>query len=263
MVDAISAEKFPALMAALRATYGSPIQLHRLSRLQAPAATSFVSSAAVEGVPSIKRRLTSKTSLASARSTALAATVAATVAKKPRCDDSAAALKTTSAGADPNRLRVATINVDGCGALSYKGTPPSTRMKKLVEKILPLQVDAICFQEVTDELFEALRAQLPSWGTFRKKSGRGHYYVATFTKKKAGQGDITCKCISFEGISTQGRHVLVVRYGPLLLMNIHAESGMCKQDRANRKAQLERLAGLPEGEETTYSIASCISLVGW
>ena len=75
-------------------------------------------------------------------------------------------------GPHSEQYRVVTINVDGCGSKPYKEIP-ATRMKKLVQKLLPLEPDAICVQEVTDELFEALRVLLPSWCTFRKKTHRG------------------------------------------------------------------------------------------
>ena len=69
----------------------------------------------------------------------------------------------------------------------------------MVQIILPLDPDAILFQEVTDELFEALRGELPAWGTFRKESGREDYYVVTFTKEKARKGCIEGKSVSFQG----------------------------------------------------------------
>ena len=153
-------------------------------------------------------------------------------------------------------FRVATINVDGCGALPYRNTTPASRMKQLVQIILPLNPDAILFQEVTDELFEELRKQLPAWGTFRKESGREHYYVVTFTKEKARKGCIEGKCVSFQGYTEQGRHMLVVRYGPLTLMNVHAESGGFKSDAKNRRAQLEQMAAFPH--EAAEEDSTCI-----
>ena len=153
-------------------------------------------------------------------------------------------------------FRVATINVDGCGALPYRNTTPASRMKQLVQIILPLDPDAILFQEVTDELFEALRGLLPAWGTFRKESGRELYYVVTFTKEKARKGCIEGKSVSFQGYTEQGRHMLVVRYGQLTLMNVHAESGGSSSAGKNRRAQLEQMAAFPH--EAAEEDSTCI-----
>jgi len=185
----------------------------------APAFCPHGSCALVLGAPSCASALTTKTLVGLATKAPVAASSGCQVAALP--------LRKPTNQKRPRhysqQYRVVTINVDGCGSLTYKDTP-AHRMKKLVQKLLPLEPDAICFQEVTDVLFESLRSLLSSWCTFRKEKSRGEYYLATFSKEKASSGHMTCKPVSFYGCTEQGRHMLVVRHGALTLINVHAES---------------------------------------
>ena len=51
-------------------------------------------------------------------------------------------------------IRVATLNVDGCG--TYKSSP-SVQMGLMLDALTPLDLDAICFQEVVDEMNAVIR----------------------------------------------------------------------------------------------------------
>ena len=90
-------------------------------------------------------------------------------------------------------IRVATLNVDGCG--TYKSSP-SVRMGLMLDALTSLDLDAICFQEVVDEMNAVIcqRLRLHGWKVYRKKDRQEDYYLVTAVKAISSNQDD--KCIS-------------------------------------------------------------------
>ena len=72
-------------------------------------------------------------------------------------------------------LRIASVNVDGCCGSSYMDVAPR-RMDLILDAVLALDLDAICFQEVTDEMNAVIHQRLrvkKGWKVYRKKKSPG------------------------------------------------------------------------------------------
>ena len=140
-------------------------------------------------------------------------------------------------------LRVATLNVDGCGA--YKSSPP-VRMGLMLDALTSLDLDAICFQEVVDEMNAVIcqRLRLHGWKVCRKKDRQEDYYLVTAVKTISSNQDDKCISEVLPG-SNNGRRLLIVRRGPWTIVNVHAKSGGRKREVQVRARQLEFMSQIP------------------
>lgn len=116
---------------------------------------------------------------------------------------------------------VITVNVDGLGAYSIL---PGTRMQLILMQLLPQDPLVMMFQEVTQEMYHAMKKCLPNWRVYRKREHDFTYFNATAVRTKAEDARDRTTCTLLPN-SQQGRHVLTVRRGMYSFSNIHAESG--------------------------------------
>ena len=173
----------------------------------------------------------------------------------------------------PHTLRIASLNVDGCGT-QYKCSD-TMRMNLMLEKLASVNLDVICFQEVTAEMYAAIRKRLSEWHVYRKRNTSESYFLATAVRMPPGGAEDKCMSKDLPD-SDNGRHLLIVRRGHWTIVNVHAESGTRrrKQIRA-RQCQLKYMSELPHslGVSQTYALVgdfnlrdgedACLHSAGW
>lgn len=139
-----------------------------------------------------------------------------------------------------SHLKLITINVDGLG--SYQ-TSAAERMQRIVKKILLSEPQIILFQEVTSDMYSAIRQYLPpGWRVWKKRDTTEDYFVATAVQETlATQPGSKISSFSFPS-STNGRHMLSVYFGAWAIANVHLESGGHARERDARAAQLQHLS---------------------
>ena len=77
----------------------------------------------------------------------------------------------------PHTLRIASLNVDGCGT-QYQCSD-TMRMDLMLKVLAPVNLDVICFQEVTAEMYAVIRKRLHNWHVHRKRDPSETYFLAT------------------------------------------------------------------------------------
>ena len=135
------------------------------------------------------------------------------------------------------------MNVAGvCDALG----PAATRMEDILTKLLADEKpDVLCFQEITDEMYEVLRKRtsaegdMREWSLHKRRCTETDYYVVIATKYvKQGGERTTSRLLE----SNQGRHALTLTRQGMHIITVHAESGGNAADRDCRASQLQYLA---------------------
>ncbi len=140
-------------------------------------------------------------------------------------------------------LRLASLNVDG---LNEYASSPASRMERILGQLLPLELDALLFQEVTEEMHAVVRRRLPGWRVYHKRVVDADYFNVTACR--SSPGDVTrdrTTTYEYPG-SEQGRHLIIVRRAGWTLVNVHAESGGDAGARARREHQLRHTSRMPD-----------------
>ncbi len=90
------------------------------------------------------------------------------------------------------------------------------------------------------EMHAVLRHRLEGWQIHRRHNGAADYFLVTAVRVP---GLATDKCTSFAfPRSRGGRHLLTVRRGPWVFVNVHAESGGKSFERDERACQLDHMS---------------------
>ena len=131
-----------------------------------------------------------------------------------------------------NALRVASLNVDGCG--TYRNASAAERMEEMLNAVHHLELDVLLLQEVTQEMYVAAKSRLRGrgWFLYRKRNATEDYFVVTALRVAADK----CTSTDFRGMTQNGRHALNVRRGKWVIVNVHAESG----NKATQRIQSQR-----------------------
>ena len=90
-------------------------------------------------------------------------------------------------------------------------------MDLILDAVRALDRDAVCFQEVTNEMHAVIHQRLrvqKDWKVYRKKSHPEDYSLATAVRTPAANEDDKCISGALSG-SNNDRHLLLVRRGAL------------------------------------------------
>ena len=164
-----------------------------------------------------------------------------------------------------------TVNVDGLGEY---GRSPAQRMAAILDHLLQASPDVMHFQEVVDEMHDVIRrtCSVMGWRVYRRGDRDMPYFLVTAVRTPGG-GEDRCASFAFPR-SSSGRHVLVVRRGDWVFVNVHLESGGQVVERDERAAQFLHVSRLHESEAfRCYVLAGdfnarggedhCLFLEGW
>ena len=135
------------------------------------------------------------------------------------------------------RASIVTVNVDGLGEYRVHG---ARRTVAIIDAIVLLAPDVILLQEVTVDMYEAVKTTLSGWHLYRWREAE-HYFLVTAVKAPAGDRDATTVA-DFRSDTRQARHLLIVRRGLWTFVNVHAESGSGARERDARALQFQRLS---------------------
>ena len=158
------------------------------------------------------------------------------------------------AGTFSSQIKIITLNVAGLNDFRFQ---PATRMEHIVQELLPLDPDVLLFQEVTAEMYAALRKNLCGWQVRRMQEAPEDYFLVSAVRAPAAA--IACSSYLFRS-SVNGRHLLTVRVGPWILVNVHADSGGRAAERDQRAAQLQHMSRLYESDRVMVN--KSVALIG-
>ena len=120
-------------------------------------------------------------------------------------------------------------------------------MEQILNELLLLSPDVIMLQEVDNEMYSVIRKRLCDWQVRRMHEAPEDHFLVTAVHAPATA--ISCSSYLFRG-SQNGRHLLTVKVGHWILVNVHAESGGSAGERDRRVEQLQHMSRLYESERT-------------
>ena len=140
------------------------------------------------------------------------------------------------------QIKLVTLNVDALNSYSAR---PSARMEQILKELLLLSPEVLMFQEVNEEMYSVIRKMLCHWQVRRMQEAREDHFLVTAVHVPATA--ISCSSYLFRN-SQDGRHLLTVKFGSWILVNVHAESGGGATERDRRVEQLRHMSRLYESE---------------
>ena len=125
-------------------------------------------------------------------------------------------------------LRLVTLNVAGCQG-SFAITDDA-RIDKILDSIFERdprwEVNALLFQEVTEDMYAVIRRRLASWSIYgRRDNDEGYFVVTAVRYPPAGPEDKSSSYAFPAHMSVNDRRVLTVRRGQWAIENVHLDAG--------------------------------------
>ena len=165
---------------------------------------------------------------------------------------------TSEVVASIDTLRFVSVNVAGCR--EYIAMSDAARMDRILDSIFERdpswQVDALLFQEVTEEMYRVLQRRLSYWSMYRRRAITEDYFVVTAVRSPPSGEDKTTSYAFPSTMTLNGRHTLTVRRSRWTITNVHLESGGGRRERDNRGEQFLHLSRMYEGHDNQTCVVA-------